>query len=198
MTPPQTRKAAPRNTSAVPRTRKMAKPPVAKVSEIIVPTIEVPPPETPRSIPLPPPAGTPYEVVTPRVTPQVVLSTPRGPVSLHKALLLRSARKAWEESRSPGVEGAIEVGDIEVRRKSLSPKRGSPKKSLTPMPVEEEADHEDEDSGLPFSGELQWIHEDGRAEATLDDSDSDMDSFEADMSLDNVSQCEKDALGELI
>lgn len=152
----------------------------------------VPPPQqpkTPRSVPLPLSAETPYESPGPRATPQIVRSTPRGPVSLHKALLVRSARKAWEVNRSPGVEGAIEAGDVEVRRKSLSPKNRTPKKSLTPTceaPTVETEHQEDEEEA--FNTELQWIHEDGRAEISMDDSDSDVDSFEADLSLDIVSE----------
>jgi hypothetical protein len=70
-----------------------------------------------------------------RVSAQVALSTPRGPVTLHKALLLRSARKAWEATRTGGVDDAIEDGAVEIKRKSLSPKRKSisPKrKSMSP------------------------------------------------------------------
>ena len=37
------------------------------------------------------------------------------------------------------------------------------------------------------NGELQWVNDHGRAEVSTDDSDSDINSFEADMSLHVVS-----------
>lgn len=191
MTPQQTGKAPLRNTSPVPRTRKTVVSTAIEIEEEHQPiSVAAKASETPHSIPLPPSVETPYEAPVARVSPQIALTTPRGPVSLHKALLLRSARKAWENNRSPGLEGAIEAGDVEVRRKSLSPKRKSPKKSLTPMPLANDAeDEEHEEVEEAEDGELQWIHEDGQAKISADDSDSDMDSFEADLSLDIVSVC---------
>ena len=203
MTPQQTRKAPPRNTSVVPRTRKLFAPAVkqptneeeegqAQNGNDPEPAVV---PGTPRSISLPPASDTPYEAPKSRVTAQVALSTPRGPASLRKALLLRSARKIWEQSRSLGLEGAIEAGDIEVRRKSLSPKARTPKKD--PSINDEYAEREDGEQGEMMdveeeeeedeNGELQWVYEDGRAEGSVDESDPDMDSLEADVSLDVVS-----------
>lgn len=135
--------------------------------------------KTPRSVPLPPTDNTPY-----KVTAQVAMSTPKGPVSLHKALLLRSARKAWQSSQAQGVDGAIVNGDVTTKRKSLSPKAQA-RKSLTPMPVPEveEVSEEEEDEE---EGELQWVYEDGRASISIDESDSSIDSLEAEQSLDIV------------
>lgn len=206
MTPQQTRKTLPRNTSAVPRTRKTAP---TQSSHAKDPSPEedraeprTPPavPKSPRSVPLPPTSDTPYgPQSTPviRVPAQVAMSTPRGPVNLHKALLIHSARKVWQETRPTGVEGAIETGDITIGRKSLSPKSRTPTKSLTPMPLPQsppnsiEAEITErsrtETGDLPPSKELEWVYEDGRGGVESDESDSDMDSLEADVSLDIVS-----------
>lgn len=227
MTPQQVRKAAPRNTSAVPRTRKLPPPerelqPAAapesqlESSDVVAPSSEdheeaetnpADAPSTPRSVPLPPAGDTPY-ASTPQqrvsVPANVALSTPRGPVTLHKALLLRSARKAWEETRSPGIDGAVESGSVVTKRKSLSPKTKTPRKSLTPRPsmaiqdpespvAEQEGDEaaydEDEqvDDVEEEQGGIRWVHEDGTAEVSFEDSESDHDSLDADMSLDVVS-----------
>jgi hypothetical protein len=144
MTPQVNRKAEPRNTSAVPRTRLL---------------------QVEATTPLQPP----------RITAQVALATPRGPVSMHKALLLRSARKVWETTRSEGLEGVIESGNVEVKRKSLSPRR----KSKTPQKdidqVVEQLEQEEAMDGI--DGEEQG-----------DESDSHDDSLEADVSLDIVSR----------
>jgi hypothetical protein len=162
-------------------------------------------PKTPRSVPLPTIGDTPYVAppTAPRVPANVALSTPRGPITLHKALLVRSARKAWEETRSPGIDGAVESGNVETRRKSLSPKTRTPKESLTPRPSliasdpEEEEDLEEEDMDAEEelaqkeqqkegTKGLQWIYEDGTAEVSYEESESDLDSLEADVSLDVV------------
>lgn len=145
---------------------------------------------TPRSIPLPPSSETPYQAAPtpePKITARVALATPKGSSSLRKSLLLHSARKVWETSRSTGVEGAIESGEVEVRRKSLSPKVGTPKR--VPMPVDEEEEEVEEDGEAEEEREeeLKWVYEDGKANTFLGDSDESMDSFEADMSLDIVS-----------
>ncbi|WWC97303.1 hypothetical protein V866_004182 [Kwoniella sp. B9012] len=210
MTPQQIRKAPLRNTSAVPRTRKMAgtepieakqvndkaTSPVSKDS----PTPATPP-KTPRSVPLPTTGDTPYN---PPVTPsskgvtstpvpaRVALSTPKGPATLRKALLLRSARKVWQESRASGVEGAIEAGNIETRRKSTSPKTRAGRKSTTPFPEipapqskdQDMSDEEENEAGETQNGELIWVHEDGTAEVSFESDSSGQDSLEADQSLD--------------
>lgn len=152
----------------------MADTPYASVENTPAPSAK-----TPRSVPLPPTDNTPY-----KITAQVAMSTPKGPVSLHKALLLRSARKAWQSSQAQGVDGAIVNGDVTTKRKSLSPKAQA-RKSLTPMPVpeEEEVSEEEEDEE---EGELQWVYEDGRASISIDESDSSIDSLEAEQSLDIV------------
>ena len=204
MTPQQKRKAPLRNTSAVPRTRQLHTTPVDKRHQEVDGTAS---PHTPRSVPLPPTADTPYGSVestpskTPRsvplppadntpyqVTAQVAMSTPKGPFSLHKALLLRSARKAWQSSQAQNVEGAIVNGDITTKRKSLSPK-GQARKSLSSAPVEEESDEEDEDDEDEDveEGQLHWVYEDGRASVSVDESDESIDSLEADQELDIVS-----------
>ncbi|WWC57837.1 uncharacterized protein I303_100372 [Kwoniella dejecticola CBS 10117] len=211
MTPQLARKAPMRNTSAVPRTRKL--PSAEKEDE--VPKTNSPvskespapatPPKTPRSVPLPESAETPYN---PPVTPsakaastpvpaRVALSTPKGPATLRKALLLRSARKVWQDSREAGVEGAIQNGQVETRRKSISPKTRAGRKSTTPIPEipvkqvdededmsEEEREQEQEQEGAPTESPLQWVEEDGTAEVSFESESSGRDSFEADMSLD--------------
>lgn len=210
MTPQQKRKAPMRNTSAVPRTRVLQNEPAVRVdsrhqeetdgsasphtprSVPLPATADTPygsvenspaPAKTPRSVPLPPADNTPYQV-----TAQVAMSTPRGPVSLHKALLLRSARKAWQSSQAQNVEGAIVNGDITTKRKSLSPKAQA-RKSLNSMPVEEEeeSEEEEEEDEDQEEGQLQWVYEDGRASISVDESDSSIDSLEADQSMDIVS-----------
>jgi hypothetical protein len=207
MTPQQKRKAPMRNTSAVPRTRQLQTAPVESRHQEQVngaasphtprsvplpPTADTPygsaenspaPLKTPRSVPLPPTDNTPYQV-----TAQVAMSTPKGPFSLHKALLLRSARKAWQSSQAQNVEGAIANGDVETKRKSLSPK-GQARKSLN-MPVEEEVSEEEEEEDEDEDqeeGQLQWVYEDGRASISVDESDESIDSLEADQALDIVS-----------
>lgn len=223
MTPQQTRKAPIRNTSAVPRTRKLDFAPSIQVSqqaenepvnnEVPLPSPQTPhamPAEktilpqaiTPRSIPLPPVSDTPYHAPVPRT---LALSTPRGPVTLHKALLVKSARKAWEVSRTQaGVEGAIQTGSIETRRKSWSPKSGGRKSvPVEPVPAADDHDDDDEDESEGSEegeavddeqqeqqlteGELQWVYENGQGEGSFESEDSeDLESLEADMSLDLV------------
>lgn len=217
MTPQQKRKAPLRNTSAVPRTRKLVSIEHSDTTPQVDVASEAEPPRTPTSVPLPEGGETPYTSrqstpaapqVSPRSVPlppvsntpyhvpaQVALSTPRGPVSLHKALLLRSARKAWQSSQAQGIDGAIQSGDVSVRRKSLSPVSRDSRKSLTPMPeapviddeVDEQSDEEDDQGAQPGDGELQWVYEDGSASVSIDESDSSVDSLEADQSLDIVS-----------
>lgn len=224
MTPQQKRKAPIRNTSAVPRTRKLSPPKIAdKESSQNVDTAQtgIDSPKTPRSVPLPQGGETPYSSqnatpaqteATPRSVPlppvsntpyhvsaQVAMSTPRGPLTLHKALLLRSARKAWQSSQAQGIEGAIQNGSVSVKRKSLSPQTRDSRKSLTPAPVDDEEEEEElqdesesdeeeyEDATPTRKGELQWVYEDGHAAASVDESDSSIDSLDADQSLDIVS-----------
>ncbi|WVQ94019.1 hypothetical protein IAU59_001097 [Kwoniella sp. CBS 9459] len=217
MTPQQTRKAPLRNTSAVPRTRKVANPNSTSASEEVAPehqverasevdTTPATPPKSPRSVPLPAAMDTPYN---PPATPasqkmsatpvpaRVALSTPKGPATLRKALLLRSARKVWQESNEAGVEGAIQKGNVETRRKSLSPITRSGRKSVTPVPespmvqlghdeeIQEDVPESAEaEAPTPSTGELRWVHEDGTAEASFESDSSGGDSLEADMSLD--------------
>ncbi|OCF36048.1 hypothetical protein I316_01920 [Kwoniella heveanensis BCC8398] len=180
----------------------------AQASEVEVAVEITPstPPKTPRSVPLPAAVDTPYDAsVTPApqnkpgtpVPAKIALSTPKGPATLRKALLLRSARKVWQESREAGVEGAIQNGNVETRRKSLSPITRSGRKSVTPvpnLPVDLEEDDEedqaesDEASGpgdqVAASSPHQSVYEDGTAEASFESSSSGGDSLEADMSLD--------------
>jgi hypothetical protein len=212
MTPQQKRKAPIRNTSAVPRTRKLASTSAAPITQEAEAEVDgTASPRTPRSVPLPLSAETPYgsvenspvaTVQTPRSVPlpstnktpyvvsaQVAMSTPKGPVSLHKALLLRSARKAWQSNQAQGVDGAIQSGSVTTKRKSLSPSTKS-RKSLSAAPVVEEPEEEDEEDeeedGEEQEGELQWVYEDGNAAQSFDESDSSIDSLEADQSLDIV------------
>ncbi|KAI9635977.1 uncharacterized protein MKK02DRAFT_27522 [Dioszegia hungarica] len=159
------------------------------------------PPKTPRSIPLPAPAQTPYVQTPPRVPSKVAMSTPPGPMTLHKALLLRSARKAWVESRPNDVDDAVADGKIEVgRRKSKSPSKEegaeSKRKSLTPrksVPAPEpdsdisDEDEQEEQEIAEGRAELQWVQEDPGVDGSFAESDSADDSLEADMSLDIVS-----------
>jgi hypothetical protein len=62
------------------------------------------------------------------------------------------------------------------------------------IPVAEEEDDEvayDEDEQIDEveegQGGIRWVHEDGTAEVSFEDSESDHDSLDADMSLDVVS-----------
>jgi hypothetical protein len=220
MTPQQKRKAPIRNTSAVPRTRKLASTSSAPVTQETEAEVDgTASPRTPRSVPLPLAAETPYgsvenspvaPVQTPRSVPlppanktpyvvsaQVAMSTPKGPVSLHKALLLRSARKAWQSNQAQGVDGAIQSGSVITKRKSLSPSTKS-RKSLSAATVVEQPEEEDEEDEGEDEGddegedeeeqevELQWVYEDGTAAQSFDESDSSIDSLEADQSLDIV------------
>jgi hypothetical protein len=120
-------------------------------------------------------------------------------MTLHKALLLRSARKAWVESRPNDVDDAVADGKIEVgRRKSKSPSKEegaeSKRKSLTPRKgvPEPDSDISDEDEQeeqeiAEGRAELQWVQEDPRVDGSFAESDSADDSLEADMSFDIVS-----------
>lgn len=133
------------------------------------------------------------------------MSTPPGPMTLHKALLLRSARKAWVESRPNDVDDAVADGKIDVaRRKSKSPSKeegGVPKrKSLTPRPSvakpdsdisseDEDAEGEEEEEVAIAAGkvDLKWVEVDPTVDASFVESDSIEEDLEADMSLDIVS-----------
>lgn len=122
-------------------------------------------------------------------------------MTLHKALLLRSARKAWVESRPNDVDDAVADGKIEVgRRKSKSPSKEegaeSKRKSLTPrksVPAPEpdsdisDEDEQEEQEIAEGRAELQWVQEDPGVDGSFAESDSADDSLEADMSLDIVS-----------
>ena len=133
---------------------------------------------------------------TARVTAQVALTTPRGSGSLRKSLLLKSARKAWKVTQSPGVEGAIENGNVQIRRKSLSPK------VVSPVPPEDSASEEEEEAVESNHDiemreslradhgpqEFQWLPEEG-LDASVIESESDA-SFEANESLEIVSKSE--------
>ncbi|RXK37645.1 hypothetical protein M231_05057 [Tremella mesenterica] len=156
-TPQPSRKLTPRNTSAVPRTRTF----------LPIPTLS----------PAPPPQAMARQLVPA----QVALSTPRGSSSLRKSLLLRSARRVWEENLSPGLEGAIQSGDVEIKRKSLSPK-WTGKKSLTPRPSlgSDDDSESDEDQG---DNQIQQQETTEEAQA-VPSNEEDMDSLEADISLD--------------
>ncbi|OCF59896.1 hypothetical protein L486_02569 [Kwoniella mangroviensis CBS 10435] len=210
ITPQQTRKAPLRNTSAVPRTKRMAATENTEPKQIddkstspVSKDAPAPatPPKTPRSVPLPTTGDTPYnppatpsyqKVSSTPVPARVALSTPKGPATLRKALLLRSARKVWQESRASGVEGAIEAGNVETRRKSTSPKTRAGRKSTTPIPEvpapqpedQDMSDEGEDEAGEPQNGELIWVHEDGTAEVSFESDSSGYDSLEADQSLD--------------
>ena len=69
------------------------------------------------------PPSTPTPSSTIRPSAQVALTTPGKTDSLRKGLLLKSARKVWKDSQSPGIDGAIEEGNVQLRRRS----RGSPR-----------------------------------------------------------------------
>jgi len=167
-----------------------------------------PPPTSPRAAPVPLPEPLPAPApATPRAVPQVIparvaYSTPRGSDSLRKSLLLRSARKVWEAERLKSVDGSIEAGHIEVRRrKSSFGVGGTPRKSLPLPPPElsssededdDEEEEEDDDEELYEAGPsdkenapaLKWIYEDGQgAHSAPDDSDSDRESLDMDMSI---------------
>ena len=149
----------------------------------------------------------------PEPTSKIARSTPKGSPSLWKNLLVRSARKAWEESRGSGLDGAIANGSIIIRRKSSSgspsPKHKSAVKTLTiPIfhvdPPEEdeptvqvgttqEGIEEDAEEKIVAEQEAQWIQETGIPDVSLSESDSDKDSLEADISLDIPGQSVFDA-----
>ncbi|KAE8543058.1 hypothetical protein D1P53_000545 [Cryptococcus gattii VGV] len=190
LTPQQKAKAPLRNTSAVPRTRKLPAPEITEDSAngSALDKSTPPPPspqENPQSLsitPVPVPA-------------HVALSTPKGPATLRKALLLRSARKVWHETHATGVDGAIQDGFVETtRRKSTSPRSGrkssspqeiNPQEAVVDNDVEMDADTEPEPP-INEAGEkqLEWVYEDGQAEVSFDSESSYMDSFDADVSLD--------------
>ncbi|WVR03397.1 hypothetical protein IAU60_000388 [Kwoniella sp. DSM 27419] len=206
MTPQQVRKAPLRNTSVVARTKKVVvtekvlivnETPAVSHEEPTPSNVpeEVSPPKTPRSVPLPIPAETPYNApVTPvkakepstPVPANIAMSTPKGPATLRKALLLRSARKVWQQTRDTGVEEAIENGTVETRRKSLSPrvKGGRKSNGAISEAAEDEANNVETDEPEEASEGLQWVYEDGQPEASFDSESSGNDSLEADMSLD--------------
>ncbi|KAL7418951.1 hypothetical protein Q5752_006635 [Cryptotrichosporon argae] len=215
---PQPARTAPeaRNTDAAPRIRRLdfsavappAKPVLAPAAsparvepESLYPSLAALPslsaPSTPAqatgsgtpSAATPTPASpTPAARPTPRVTAQVAYSTPKGPASLRKALLLRSARKVWHDSAA-GVDGAIDVGLVEVRRKSMSPRSGRKSGSL-PSPEADDANEEDneeagdDDEEQREPNEYQWVYEDGTpadGDDSFGSSDSDRDSVDADI-----------------
>lgn len=74
-------------------------------------------------------------------------------------------------------------------RKSSSPKEINPQEAVIDNDVEMDADAEPE---LPNNetgeNQLEWVYEDGQAEISFDSESSNMDSFDADVSLDIVSQ----------
>ncbi|KJE05707.1 hypothetical protein I311_00432 [Cryptococcus gattii NT-10] len=194
LTPQQKTKAPLRNTSAVPRTRKLPAPETTEdtANRSALDKSTPPPPspqENPQSLPI-----TPVPVPA-----HVALSTPKGPATLRKALLLRSARKVWHETHATGVDGAIQDGFVETtRRKSTSPRGGrkssspqeiNPQEAVVDNNVEMDVDTELEPS-INETGEnqLEWVYEDGQAEVSFDSESSYMDSFDADVSLDIVSQ----------
>ena len=172
MTPQQKRKAPIPYTDAAPRTR-------------------IPAPEFTNSANSSKNTGTeskPAETssgTSDRVSHTVALSTPRGPGSLRKSLLLKSARQTWKETQSPGLEGAIENGSVQTRRKSLSPKVGTPSKAAPP-PDSSDSEEEEEEEQAPTAGEMS--DEEKLAEAAEEMSlDEDAESLAADVSLDIVS-----------
>ncbi|WVQ91375.1 hypothetical protein IAS59_005173 [Cryptococcus gattii] len=190
LTPQQKAKAPLRNTSAVPRTRKLSAPEAtedtANGSALDKSTPPPPSPQkNPQSLPI-----TPVPIPA-----HVALSTPKGPATLRKALLLRSARKVWHETHATGVDGAIQDGFVETtRRKSTSPRGGrkssspqeiNPQEAVVDNNVEMDVDTELEPS-INETGEnqLEWVYEDGQAEVSFDSESSYMDSFDADVSLD--------------
>lgn len=194
MTPQQKGKVPLRNTSAVPRTRKLS--PETTEDSADKPALDkssTPPPSSPHQNPQSFP-------ITPVPVPaHVALSTPKGPATLRKALLLRSARKVWQETHATGVDGAIQDGFVETnRRKSTSPRGG--RKSSSPQEINPQEAVIDNDVGMDAGAEpelpnnetgenqLEWVYEDGQAEISFDSESSNMDSFDADVSLDIVSQ----------
>lgn len=139
--------------------------------------------------PSPTPARAPE---TPSKVPsKVAMASPPGAYSMHKALLVRSARKAWQETRSPSIEDAIEDGMVQTRRKSSSPRASPRAKSVEANDLQmnhqegpSEAEEREEDAAMG----AQEQNEDAMEGAyTHQANDSDGDSFEADMSLDLVS-----------
>lgn len=172
MTPQQKRKAPIPHTDAAPRTR-IAAPVFTEASE----------PHkidgiTNESVGQPSPASS-------RVPVTVALSTPRGPGSLRKSLLLKSARQIWKETQSPGLEGAIENGSVQTRRKSLSPRVGTPSKAAPPPESSSESEEEEEE--VQDEDVLAGVdHADGSRDVSMEDSE-DAESLAADVSLDLVS-----------
>ncbi|WVQ76390.1 hypothetical protein IAR50_006056 [Cryptococcus sp. DSM 104548] len=180
MTPQPKGKAPMRNTSAVPRTRTL---PTDKPLDS-----STPPPSSPHKSPRKLPT-TPLPVPA-----HVALSTPKGPATLRKALLLRSARKVWHETHATGIDGAMQDGHIEVRRKSTSPRDGSRRKSMSTSPKEapprsDSSSDEDVDIAEGVEeiehggdGQLQIVYESGQADVSFDSDSSGLES--ADISLD--------------
>jgi hypothetical protein len=184
MTPQQRRKAPIPHTDVAPRTRISA--PVLSSADH---------PERPVEA-----ASEPAQASA-RVPGTVALSTPRGPGSLRKSLLLKSARKIWKDTQSPGLEGAIENGSVQTRRKSLSPRVGTPSK-IGPAPAsssessEEEFDEEfdqvmgQEMADAFYHDAMKEMEEEELAEGVEDmsvDEQEDSESLGADISLEIVS-----------
>ncbi|WVN87358.1 uncharacterized protein L203_102536 [Cryptococcus depauperatus CBS 7841] len=200
ITPQAKRKAPPRNTSAVPRTRKFVT--LESALESLIPTERDAQPALTNSTPLPGVYRLSTETTSSMapVPAHVALSTPKGPATLRKALLLRSARKVWHETHATGIDGAIQDGHVETRRKSTSPRTGSARKSINPEELKEaqkdvemsdsssddnsKNDEVDEREEPDENRELRWIYEDGQAEISFESDSSEMDSFNADLSLD--------------
>ena len=184
MTPQPAGKAPLRNTSVAPRTRVLAasrlqgQPAMIDFEAQAAGNVAEQESVTPQTSRNPVPA-------------QVAMTTPRGSSSLRKSLLLRSARKVWEENRSPGIDGAIESGAVEVRRKSLSPKYTT-RRSADPgsSPIAE-----------PSSAGQVECEESGDEESPSGEMNSsgssEMDSLVADVSLDIVRDA-TDATARLI
>lgn len=138
-----------------------------------------------EAAPSPNPARAPE---TPSKVPsKVAMASPRGAYSMHKALLVRSARKAWQETRSPSIEDAIEDGMVQTRRKSSSP-RASPRGRSTEANELLMDGQEGADEAYAVDAQEQTEQQnDFEAADAHREGDSDGDSFEADLSLDFVS-----------
>lgn len=74
-------------------------------------------------------------------------------------------------------------------RKSTSPQETNPQEAVVDNDVEMDVDAEPEPpNNEAGENQFEWVYEDGQAEISFDSESSNMDSFDADVSLDIVSQ----------
>lgn len=206
MTPQLKSKVQIRNTSAVPRTRKLqfSLPGEGenedRAAQFDDATEDPRPTATSSPAPLPLASDTssllpmtPVRLPVPAISAQLAYSIPRGPVSLRKSVVIRNGWRAELDSKpKQDIDTEIAKGHIETRRRRSSSGLSSGRKSLSPkMPVataessSESSESDDDKENTPTSqASLRWVYENGMEDVSqLDDSDSDGGSFEFDSTL---------------